>query len=184
MPSSRGSSQPRDWTQVSLIAGRFFTDWATRKVKSLSPVRLSAALWTVAHQAPPIHGILQARVLEWVASSFSRGSSQPTDWTQVSLIAGRCFNLWAREALNYINLDLYSCVKMLRASRFYEDCSFFLRLAYLNFRSSISFFLKLWKHWNECHYTSLNCNHNTSHLTSTVLYTLLIHSGYRKLFTV
>ena len=31
MPSSRGSSQPRDQTQVSCIAGRFFTDWATRE---------------------------------------------------------------------------------------------------------------------------------------------------------
>ena len=42
-----------------------------------------------------VHGIFQARILEWVAISFSRGSSQPRDWTQVSLIAGRCFNLWA-----------------------------------------------------------------------------------------
>ena len=42
-----------------------------------------------------LHGILQARVLEWVAMPFSRGSSQP--W--VSCIAGRHFNLWAtREA--------------------------------------------------------------------------------------
>ena len=40
-----------------------------------------------------IHGIFQARVLEWVAISFSRGSSQPRDRTQVSHIAGRCFNL-------------------------------------------------------------------------------------------
>ena len=31
MPSSRGSSQPRDWTQVSRIAGGFFTSWATRE---------------------------------------------------------------------------------------------------------------------------------------------------------
>ena len=31
MPSSRGTSQPRDWTQVSLIAGRFFTIWAKRE---------------------------------------------------------------------------------------------------------------------------------------------------------
>ena len=46
-----------------------------------------------------LHGILQARVLEWVAISFSRGSSQLRDWTQVSCIPGRCFNLWAtREA--------------------------------------------------------------------------------------
>ena len=41
-----------------------------------------------------VHGILQARILEWVAISFSRGSSRPRDWTQVSHIAGRRFNLW------------------------------------------------------------------------------------------
>ena len=46
-----------------------------------------------------VHGILQARVLEWVAISFSRGSSRPRDWTWVSRLAGRRFNLWAtREA--------------------------------------------------------------------------------------
>ena len=46
-----------------------------------------------------IHGILQARILEWVAISFSRGSSWPRDGTKVSCIAGKCFNLWAtREA--------------------------------------------------------------------------------------
>ena len=37
------------------------------------------------------HGIFQARILEWVAISFSRGSSQPRDWTQVSRIVSRCF---------------------------------------------------------------------------------------------
>ena len=42
-----------------------------------------------------IHGIFQARVLEWLAISFSRGSSRPRDWTQVSRIGGRRFNLWA-----------------------------------------------------------------------------------------
>ena len=35
-----------------------------------------------------VHGILQGRILEWVAISFSRGSSQPRDRTQVSCIAG------------------------------------------------------------------------------------------------
>ena len=53
--------------------------------------------------SPPgssVHGILQARILEWVAIPFSRGSSQPRDWTQPSLIAGRFFTIWAtREAL-------------------------------------------------------------------------------------
>ena len=46
------------------------------------------------------HGIFQARILEWVAISFSRGSSRPADWTWVSLIAGRLFTIWAtRESL-------------------------------------------------------------------------------------
>ena len=53
-------------------------------------------------QGSSIHGILQTRILEWVAISFSRGFSWPRDWTQVSRIAGRCFNLWAtREAQTY-----------------------------------------------------------------------------------
>ena len=47
-----------------------------------------------------VHGIFQARILEWVAISYSRGSSPPRDWTQVSCIAGQVFTVWAtREAL-------------------------------------------------------------------------------------
>ena len=42
-----------------------------------------------------VHGILQARILEWVAFPFSRGSSQPRDRTQVSRIAGGVFTSWA-----------------------------------------------------------------------------------------
>ena len=38
-----------------------------------------------------VHGILQARILEWVAFAFSRGSSQPRDRTQVSHISSRFF---------------------------------------------------------------------------------------------
>ena len=46
-----------------------------------------------------VHGIFQATVLEWIAISFSRGSSWPRDWTRVSRIAGRCFTVWVtREA--------------------------------------------------------------------------------------
>ena len=40
---------------------------------------------------PIVHGILQARILEWVAIPFPRESSQPMDQTQVSHIAGRFF---------------------------------------------------------------------------------------------
>ena len=48
--------------------------------------------------SPPgssVHRILQARILEWVALTFSRGSSQPRGWTWVSCIAGRFLTLWA-----------------------------------------------------------------------------------------
>ena len=38
-----------------------------------------------------VHGILQARILEWVAFPFSMGSSQPRDQTQVSRLGGRFF---------------------------------------------------------------------------------------------
>ena len=41
-----------------------------------------------------VHGILQARTLEWVTIPFSRGSSRPRDRTQVSCIAGRFFSIW------------------------------------------------------------------------------------------
>ena len=44
--------------------------------------------------------IFQARMLQWVAIPFSRGSSQPRDRTQVSHVVGRCFSVWAaREVL-------------------------------------------------------------------------------------
>ena len=46
-------------------------------------------------QRSSVHGIFQAKLLEWVAISFSRGSSQPRDQTWVSHIVGRCFTIWA-----------------------------------------------------------------------------------------
>ena len=52
-------------------------------------------------------GILQVRILEWIAMPSSRGSSQPRDWTQVSHTAGRFFTIWAtREALGTVEKDL------------------------------------------------------------------------------
>ena len=52
-----------------------------------------------------VHGILQARILEWVADPFSRGSSQPRDWTQVSHIEGGFFTIWATRGAH--NLRMY-----------------------------------------------------------------------------
>ena len=49
-----------------------------------------------------VHGILQARILEWVVVPFSRGTSQPRDWTQVSHFAGRFFTSWAPRILEWV----------------------------------------------------------------------------------
>ena len=57
-----------------------------------------------------VHGILQARILEWVDISFSRGSSRPRVRTQASCITGRFFTVWAtREALK----DRFRCFRPL-----------------------------------------------------------------------
>ena len=93
--------------------------------------------------SPPgssVHGILQARILEWVAMPSSRGSSQPRDQTHVSCIAGGFFTSWAtREAptlllhfLKLSNSGMYFCVSFMvfgkrnmsleaRQSRFYSS---------------------------------------------------------------
>ena len=51
----------------------------------------------------PVHGILQARILEWVAIPFSRGSCWPRDQIWVSCISGRFFTIWA------ISLGIRKC---------------------------------------------------------------------------
>ena len=68
--------------------------------------------------SPPgssIHEILQARILEWVAISFSRGSSWPRDQTRVSCILSRCFTIWAtREAHRMTLFPLCLILQILR----------------------------------------------------------------------
>ena len=59
----------------------------------ISHVQLFATPCTVAFQAPLSIGILQARILEWVAISFSKGSSRFRDGTQASHITGRFFTV-------------------------------------------------------------------------------------------
>ena len=70
MPSSRGSSQSKDWTQIS---GLMHCRWV---------------LYHLNHQGRP-------RILKWVVYPFSRGISQPRSWTRVSCIAGGLFTSWA-----------------------------------------------------------------------------------------
>ena len=68
-----------------------------------------------------VHGILQARILEWVAFPFSWGSSQPRDQTQVSRIAGGFFTSWATREAPY---DLYHVQNPKRQARNSKDRSY------------------------------------------------------------
>ena len=61
-----------------------------------------------------IHGIFQARILEWVAISFSRGSSRPRDWTQVYCIGGRRFTVWATWEVPTLNIQIGKSTEMKR----------------------------------------------------------------------
>ena len=67
--------------------------------------------WTVAYLAPlSMEWIPQAREVQWVAISFSRGSSRPGDWTQVCCTAGRLFTNWdPRKTLQKKVLVAQSC---------------------------------------------------------------------------
>ena len=115
MPSSRGSFQPRKRTHISYIADGFFTQWVTWEApimhwkKSESEVAQSCLILCdpvdCSLPGSSVHGILQARILEWGAISFSRGPSQSRNWTRVSHIAGRRFNLSQHNALAFLKKE-------------------------------------------------------------------------------
>ena len=53
------------------------------------------------------HGILQARILEWIAIPFSRGTSQPRDWALVSCLTGKFFTIWATKKAEHRRIDAF-----------------------------------------------------------------------------
>ena len=80
------------------------TSWKKKKVKVLVTHSCLISCYPM-HCRPPdssVHGILQKKILEWVAIPFSSGSSQPRDWTQVSHIAGGFFTLSATRETHYL----------------------------------------------------------------------------------
>ena len=87
------------WTEdpgrlQSMESQRVGHNWVTNILPRNPP-------WSVVCQVPLSMGILQERILKWVATPTSRRSSQPRDQTQISCIAGRFFTIWAtREAPN------------------------------------------------------------------------------------
>ena len=82
-----------------------------KKVKSLSRVWLFATPMDCSLPGFSVHGILQARVLERVAISFSSGSSWPRDPTQVSCIVGRCFYCLSHQGSQRLPLNGYTPIQ-------------------------------------------------------------------------
>ena len=84
--------RPKSLKSVLILNSKWFAFYMQ---KLLSHVWLFVTPWAVQSME-----FFQARILEWVAIPFSRESSQPRDWTQVSRIAGGFFTIWAtREVL-------------------------------------------------------------------------------------
>ena len=73
--------------------------------------------------SPPgssVHGIFQAWILEWVAVSFSRGSSWPRDRTRVSRIVGRRFTIWATREVHQKHRRVVASFKRMSVEIFYR----------------------------------------------------------------
>ena len=85
--------------QYSGLENSLYSPWGDYIIHGVTKSRIQLRdfhiSWTVARQAPLSMGFSKARILEWVAVSFSRGSSRPRDPTCVSCIAGGFFALWA-----------------------------------------------------------------------------------------
>ena len=81
---------------------------------NINVMLVTQSCWTLCHlmdcspSDSSVHGILQARRLEWVAIPFSRGSSQPRNGTWVSCIAGRFSTLWVTREKQQYRLHLCS----------------------------------------------------------------------------
>ena len=83
-----------------LLAGKLWQIWS--EVAQLCPTLCNPMECSLPGSS--FHGFFQAIVLEWIAISFSRGSSQARDRTRVSHIVDRCFTVWAtREVKSILN---------------------------------------------------------------------------------
>ena len=115
---SRGSSQSRDQTHIFCIGRWVLFHWATMEVHihvwkngKVLVAQSSPTLWNSVDYSLPgssVPGVLHARVLEWVAILFLRGSSWLKDQTCVSCTASRFFTIWATREAPYICIYIYN----------------------------------------------------------------------------
>ena len=107
------------------------TDWARQAAAKVKVAQLCPSLCDPMDYTA--HGILQARILEWVAFPFSRGSSQPRDQTWVFCTAGRFFTIWATNEgpdLKFIKTSVSAQLSKVKHNR-NEVCLYFFGLVLL-----------------------------------------------------
>ena len=98
----------------SFWAGRL-GGFLMRCISCAQPVKSCPALCNPMDGSPPgstVHGIFQAKILEWIANSFSRGSSWPKDWTLVSFIGKWILHqcaTWEAHVI-YVCIHIYVCM--------------------------------------------------------------------------
>ena len=101
VPPSVEVQNPNHWTATESrrnLIRSFLTPGVHSSVAVVLVIQSCLTLCNPTDCSPPgslVYGILQARILEWIIITFSRGSSWPRDWTWVSCIAGRFFTIWA-----------------------------------------------------------------------------------------
>ena len=92
-----------------------------------------------------VHGILQTRILECLAFPFSRGSSQPRDWTQVYGIAGGFFTSWATKEAQHRKHD-FKTIHILHRTKFlWVNTCIFSYILKIGFLLYIEHLKKSWK---------------------------------------
>ena len=103
-----------------------------------------------------VHGISQARILEWVAIPFSRGSSWPRDQTQVSGTVGRFLTVWnTREAHAWVQIQTSPIISWIM----FLNYSNFLCVGFITYKMAIKRHL-LWKHVMRIKWvTYMACSH-------------------------
>ena len=119
IPSSSGSSRSRDWTQVSHIAGRFFTSWATREAKNTRVGSLSLVQWVFPTQESNrdlLHcrQILYQRAMreEYVVPCPTSPTQGTWVWAALGVGDGQgslvCCNPWGRKKLDMTDWTNYA----------------------------------------------------------------------------
>ena len=89
-----------------------------------------------------VHGILQARILEWVTIPLSRGSSQPRDWTRVSCIEGRFFTVWATRE-DCLMSFISSHIQFIWISLIVSNMSFHGQLSWVGIQKCLHYWVSL-----------------------------------------